>query len=344
MSRALVLAGFMVLQASPAVAGDASDAWITTQVKIALVTAPNVNGTSVHVDTIDGTVILYGKVRTASEKAAAKEIAARSRGAKRVQDLLQVVPAMDEARIKRGDEDIRLGVQHLLDDDKGLSAGDMSVKSVNHGVVLLQGTARNLTDYLAVVEVVRAAPGVRGVASEVASSELLSDLQPPPSAVASQHDPQPSRVRDAWLTASVKMRLLADGEVPALDIGVETRAGVVTLFGAVPTEQARSAAEADALKADASGTINNEIQVVPAARKKAVHLQDDALKRNVVAAFKKSPELSTVDVSVNNSVVHLTGKVASEWLRLRAATTARSTAGVHAVDDDLQVDKGPSGT
>ena len=344
MKTSLLLAVLGLLQASTASAADPADGWITTKVKIALMTAPDVNGTSVHVDTVDGTVILHGKVKTIAEKVAAKKIAGRFNGTKAVHDLLQVVPAQDEARVERGDEEIRHAVEQLLDDDKKLSQSELSVKSVDHGVVLLQGTAQSLTDYLVVVEEVRSVPGVRGIASEVKSSELLTELQPPPTAVGPKHEPHASRLRDAWLTACAKMRLLADADVPALEIGVETRNGVITLFGAVPTEQARSAAEADALKVDASEAINNEIQVVPTARRNVVRVRDETVKRNVELAFKKSPELSSVQITVNNSVVHLTGSVSSEWQRLRAATTARSTTGVHAVDDDLQISKPRSGT
>jgi osmotically-inducible protein OsmY len=36
-----------------------------------------------------------------------------------------------------------------------------------------------------------------------------------------------------WITSATKMRLLADSQPPALDINVDTREGIVTLFGIV---------------------------------------------------------------------------------------------------------------
>jgi osmotically-inducible protein OsmY len=42
-----------------------------------------------------------------------------------------------------------------------------------------------------------------------------------------------------WITSATKMRLLADPRTPALDINVDTRAGIVTLFGIVPTQLAQ---------------------------------------------------------------------------------------------------------
>ena len=53
---------------------------------------------------------------------------------------------------------------------------------------------------------------------------------------------------DMWITSATKMRLLADSQTPALDINVDTLAGVVTLFGIVPLQEAKAAAEADAHK------------------------------------------------------------------------------------------------
>ena len=44
------------------------------------------------------------------------------------------------------------------------------------------------------------------------------------------------------------MTLLTDSRTPALDINVETRAGVVTLFGIVPSQEAKRCRRADARK------------------------------------------------------------------------------------------------
>ena len=46
-----------------------------------------------------------------------------------------------------------------------------------------------------------------------------------------------------WITSDTKMRLLADGRTPALDINVDTWNGVVTLFGSVPSRDSCRAKE-----------------------------------------------------------------------------------------------------
>ena len=57
-----------------------------------------------------------------------------------------------------------------------------------------------------------------------------------------------------------------DSRTPALDINVETHAGVVTLFGIVPSQDAKSAAEADARKVSGVKRVVNELQVVVSAK------------------------------------------------------------------------------
>ena len=39
---------------------------------------------------------------------------------------------------------------------------------------------------------------------------------------------------DMWITSAAKVRLIADDQTPATEINVDTRNGVVTIFGIVP--------------------------------------------------------------------------------------------------------------
>ena len=72
------------------------DAWITTKAKLALLTTEGVSGTAIHVDTVLGRVTLYGKVRSAEEKAKAESIAQKIEGVQGVRNLLQVVAPQHE--------------------------------------------------------------------------------------------------------------------------------------------------------------------------------------------------------------------------------------------------------
>ena len=146
-------------------------------------------------------------------------------------------------------------------------------------------------------------------------------------------------VKDLSITADAKMRLLADPDVPALDVNVDTYNGAVTLWGAVPTPRAKTAAEADVRKISGVTRVVNELQVVPVARKEEVKARDQDLKDQVTKAIRARDDLkgASIDVDVKNGVARLTGTVDGEQQRLVAAIVARSTPGVRAVQNDTRV-------
>ena len=102
--------------------------------------------------------------------------------------------------------------------------------------------------------------------------------------------------------------MLADSQTPALDINVDTQAGVVTLFGIVPSQKAKAAVKA----------------------------RDEELERAVKQTFETAA-FKDISVEVKNGVVRLTGTVANGARRLEAAVLARSIQGVRAVKDDLRL-------
>ena len=83
---------------------------------------------------------------------------------------------------------------------------------------------------------------------------------------------------DIWITSAAKMRLLADSQTPALDINVDTWAGVVTLFGIVPSQQAKAAAAADVGKVSGVKHVVNELQVVASTKQAAGQVRDEEAK------------------------------------------------------------------
>ena len=50
------------------------------------------------------------------------------------------------------------------------------------------------------------------------------------------------------LPPQLQVEIIADPKTPGLDVNVDTRGGKVTLFGMVPTQEAKLAAEEDARK------------------------------------------------------------------------------------------------
>jgi osmotically-inducible protein OsmY len=170
----------------------------------------------------------------------------------------------------QADDALTARIEKALQADPSLQDSRISVQSVNKGVVLLTGTAKTLSAHLRAVEVVAGTPGVQRVASEVQSPDTLADAE-----IWREPTRQPSTSKgsgvgevasDMWITSATKMRLLADPRTPALDINVDTRGGIVTLFGIVPTQEAKAAAADDARKVSGVTRVVNELQVVPSAK------------------------------------------------------------------------------
>ena len=316
------------------------DAWITTKTKLALLTTEGVRGTAVHVDTILGKVTLHGKVRSADEKAKAESVAKKIDGVQEVRNLLQVVTPQREKEIQLSDDALKQRIEKALQADSSLKDSSISVKSVNKGVVLLDGTAKTLSAHLRAVETVAWVPGVERVASEIKSPDTLADAEIWREPTARGESSKDSGIRntasDIWITSATKMRLLTDSRTPALDINVETHAGVVTLFGVVPSQDAKSAAEADARKVSGVKRVVNELQVVASAKQAEVKARDEDIESEVKKALEKS-DFKDISVEVKNGVVRLKGTVATGSRRLDAAVVARSVKGVRAVKDDLRL-------
>lgn len=72
-------------------ATDRSDAWITTKIKVALLTTRDLSSRNIHVDTVDGRVTLYGTVSSPTEKAEAEQSLKSVDGVREVRDFLQIV-------------------------------------------------------------------------------------------------------------------------------------------------------------------------------------------------------------------------------------------------------------
>ncbi|MGD0950021.1 MAG: BON domain-containing protein [Candidatus Binatia bacterium] len=316
------------------------DAWITTKTKLALLTTEGVSGTAIHVDTILGKVTLHGKVRSAEEKAEAESIVKKIGGVQEVRNLLQVVTPQREKAVQVSDDAVKQRIEKALQADPSLKDSDISVKAVNKGAVLLGGTVKTLSAHLRAVEVVAFVPGVERVASEIKSPDTLADAEiwHEPTARASGKEYRMwDTASDLWITSATKMRLLTDSRTPALDINVETQAGVVTLFGMVPSLEAKTAAAADAGKVSGVKRVVNDLQVVASAKQAAVKVHDDELERDVKKAFE-THGFKDIGVEVKNGVVRLTGTVSTGVQRLEAAVLARSIEGVRAVEDDLRLE------
>jgi hyperosmotically inducible protein len=338
---AAILAGCLVSAPGPASAA-VSDAWLTAKTKIALLTTKDVHATGINVDTVNRVVTLHGTVDSAAEKARAAEEARKVAGVREVRNLLQVVPRRQAKAVAASDDEVKGRVAKTLEDDRALEGSKISVASVHDGVVLLEGTADSVSDHLRAIQDASGVPGVRHVESEVKSPDRLADQEirrQASSQTAGAGRGIGTAARDMWITTDTKMRLITDGRTPATDIDVDTRDGVVTLWGIVPSAAAKTAAEEDARKVSGVSRVVNRLEVVPGSRKEAVKASDDELEKQVRRAIDARDDLqgAKVDVDVKNGVARLSGTVEDDQQRLAAAITARATPGVRAVQDDLHV-------
>ena len=139
---------------------------------------------------------------------------------------------------------------------------------------------------------------------------------------------------DAAITAQVKLALIADGRTSGFATDVDTRDGLVTLSGKVDTEQARTAADEVAKKVSGVKSVNNQLQVVPDAKRKEVDATDDKITDAIEKAMDTDPSLTDVGLSAdsNNGVVTLDGTVETREQLFKAAEAIRKVPGVRSVD------------
>ena len=147
----------------------ADDAWITTKIKIALMTTDGAGRNAVKVDTEHGKVTLHGKVESEAVKNKAEATARDVGGVKDVRNLVQVVKESHKEAVKVSDKEVKDSVERSLKADKTLDG--IKVKSVDIGLVLLDGNTESLGQKLRAIETVYEIPGVRQVASEIETKE-----------------------------------------------------------------------------------------------------------------------------------------------------------------------------
>lgn len=356
------------------------DAWVTAKIKVSLLTSHDVSAFDVNVDTIGGHVTLHGKVRTSQERNRAAAIARSVAGVIDVRNLLQVVPEDEVVKIAVRDDALRRAVARALDSDPKLKGSGIRVKSVNEGVVLLSGKASSLMEHLEAIRAASSVNGVRRVASEVQSGDALYDSRlwhdgergvvkrvgpdesspPRKEPVADAEEPReiiedaadggnpgltepgslPDVMTDASITASIKTRFLEDAEIPALSINIDTKNGIVTLFGQAHSEEARRAAEAHARSVPGVVDVRNEIRVVDSIDEAKAEVTNGPLAKEVEEALAERQPLERCHIKVASfkaGMIRLEGAVPTRELKLAAATIARSVPGVRSVHNELQV-------
>lgn len=223
--------------------------------------------------------------------------------------------------------------EHLNPLDIGVDAQD--------GVVTLTGGVENQAEKALAV---RIAEGLEGV------TKVEDRLEVGPEAGEGRLQNTLYRyVSDANVAASVEMRLLWNDTTGALDIDVDVEDGVVTLTGPVNTEEERQMAERIARRTDGVREVENKLRVAPqetlasevrsAARETGEEISDAWITAKVAASLRLDSTINhgRINVTTQDGVVTLEGKVPTLLQKKDAAETARETAGVKRVENRLEV-------
>ena len=167
---ALTLAALLVVWGTgiaPAQASD--DTWITTKIRIALMTTDGAGRNAVKVDTEHGKVTMHGTVDSQAVKDKAEATVRAVGGVTDVRNLLQVVKHSSQESVKAVDKDVKDAVEKALKTDASLEG--IKVKSVENGLVFLDGNTTNLASELRAIETAYGIAGVRQVDSGIETKE-----------------------------------------------------------------------------------------------------------------------------------------------------------------------------
>ena len=159
-------------------------------------------------------------------------------------------------------------------------------------------------------------------------------------------------IDDSAITAKVKSKLATDSQTSAIKISVDTRGGVVTLSGTVPTDTEKSKAEQLARSTDGVKRVENDITVKPESES-AANMRDkkpedgkdvgDTISDAAILAKLKAKLIADgitgTNVDVNEGQVVLKGQVDDASKKAKAEELAKSTSGVKDVKNQLTVKK-----
>jgi osmotically-inducible protein OsmY len=145
---------------------------------------------------------------------------------------------------------------------------------------------------------------------------------------------------DAWVTAKVKMALVAAEGIPGAQVRVDTTSGRVTLFGEVATNAEKTKAEEVARGIQGVRSIRNLLVVAnkPAPAGGEARLSDAELKQSVERALQQDDALAGTAIEVRSAqagVVYLSGRARTFSEHRRAIGTAAGVLGVRRVESDV---------
>jgi osmotically-inducible protein OsmY len=215
-SISLILAAVVLLAFSVPVYASEMDSRIESSAKQSYVFKTYLKDDDIKIDSRDGAVTLTGFVSEEYHKSLARDTVADLPGVNSVDNRLEVKGALPTAN---SDAWLRDKVKTTLLFHRSVSAGTTEV-DVKDGIVTLRGDADSKAQKELTTEYAKDVEGVKDV-----NNEMTVTKTPKTTRTVGE------KIDDASITAQVKMTLLFHHSTSALNTKVETKNGVVTLYG-----------------------------------------------------------------------------------------------------------------
>ncbi len=325
------------------------DAKVSTAVTAALDANTELEDSSIQVQSVnDGVVLLAGQassllahleaIRTASRVDGVRDVATEIETGDRLYDdrLWHDSPAASEIDVVVAADDAEARAESLT---------KKTVDSVKKtGAAVAQGTKDMGSRAAASMKNAGKATKDLAVRAKDATVEAASDMA---DATGNAASTTYGAVSDAWITSATKTKMLADSDVPALWINVDTSDGIVTLFGTVASENQRDAAVRIAGDVNGVVKVNDALQVDTSLATKTAgeDRKDDQIQQDIRDALAKQSRFSTakIDVTVDSGQVELSGTAPNSEVKMAAAVTTRAVDGVRAVRNKIRVKASAAG-
>jgi len=221
----MMVAVVALLMTSVPVRASEMDDRIESSAKKSYVFKTYLKADDIKIQSMDGVVLLTGTVSEVSHKSLAQETMAGLPGVKSVDNRLEVKGAPSTAN---SDAWLRDKVKVALLFRRSVSGSTTEV-DVKDGIVTLRGEAATQAQKDLTTEYAKDVEGVKDVKNEMTVTKTSKKTRT-----------VGEKIDDASITAQVKMTLLYHRSTSALNTKVETKRGMVTLYG-----KASNAAELD---------------------------------------------------------------------------------------------------
>ena len=283
---------------------------------------PVVERDDIHIDVVQGVVILKGRVHSRQEKRTALNLAKMVKGIREVQDFLKVESAPD-----RPDSILQEEIIHRLAFDVWVVNRSLLNVQVEKGRAVLTGQVGSVYEKGRIADLA----WVEGVREVDASGITVNWVSPDP-----MMRNQRPMFTDREISHAIQKVLAHDRRVAPFGIQVSVNHGTVTLKGTVPFLSIKREAEQNANNTVGVRSVNNLISV----RSKA-NSQDANIQARLFTAFARDPVLEhfTLGGSVKKGAVLLTGTVDSIYERNHAENVASRIRGVKSLTNHISFSK-----